>query len=232
MRRCFPLLLLVAGCQAEPKGQVVARVDGVEITDREVATEAEAMGADPRRAADRKHLVDTLIDRKLLAQGSTKDLIDRTPAVQIAIRRAREEVLARAFLNRIAARTPPPTDAQLDAFMRANPHRFTERTGFLVIRTTSAGRSGEHILLDSDTMSPDAVTRLVRDGTMIYGAGRQQTIDRLANSWKIVDAADGQRTRARAVLVRAQVDAAIARQLAALRAGAVIERRPDSQNRP
>ena len=219
MRRLHIILALeLAGCQGQPAGQVAARVDGIEITDRELTAEGAILGLNPQRPEDRQQILDRLIDRTLLAQASEAELIDRTPAVQLAIRRARAEELERAYLARIAARTLPPSPQEIDTFIQAHPHRFGARTMFLVDRMSETGRI--RLVLDSDSMSADAIRRLRNQ----MGNANSST-DKLVSSWPVNESEDVQYKRANTLLMQARIDRAVGEERKMLRRQAQIELR-------
>jgi EpsD family peptidyl-prolyl cis-trans isomerase len=124
------LLLLAVGCnQGPPKGQVIARVNGEEITIAELNEEARArsvVGAnDP---AVRGALLQDLIDRKLLAQEAVQEKLDRSPQHLIASQRMKEVLLAEQFLASVGNDLRPLSTAELQEFTAANPTAFDRRT--------------------------------------------------------------------------------------------------------
>lgn len=125
------LALLAGACGRSapapaPAGQVVARVDGVEITRRELAFELEA---DPQWrglggiAAQRGALA-ALVERKLLAAAAQRAQVDRDPDFLLARRRMGEQLLAARLADRLADETAVPDEAALDRFIGANPALF------------------------------------------------------------------------------------------------------------
>lgn len=120
--------LCLAGCQSEPRGQVLARVDGYEITRNEVLTELAATGADGSRAGIDAALR-TLVRRRLLVDEARREGLDRTADYLERIRRDRDLLLVDALAERTAA---PPDDAAIAAYIRAHPYRFGARRLFPV----------------------------------------------------------------------------------------------------
>lgn len=126
------LTLLAAGCGSEPGGQVVATLDGTEITRREVLVEvreAQLAGPDAERTA-----LERLIDRKLLVAGAREMLVDRSPEFQIGIWRDREMALAALMEDRLAAQQPAPDAASIAQMIAAEPHRYLARKQAVVDR--------------------------------------------------------------------------------------------------
>jgi hypothetical protein len=106
------MLLVLSACNVlPPSGQVVARVNGIEITRRDVLIELLASGApaDVDTRTVQPELVDRIIIRKLLAKEAERQLIDRSPEFVGAVRRNREILLGETLLQRMAARMPSPS---------------------------------------------------------------------------------------------------------------------------
>lgn len=135
--------LVLAGCGAEdsPTGQVVASVDGVEITRREVLLEIELAGLPPGvPAGDAERIaLDRLIERKLLLAGARQMQIDRGPDFQIRARRNRELDLADRLTARLRAQQPEPDAAAIARHIAAYPRRFAERRQIVLDRIVADG---------------------------------------------------------------------------------------------
>lgn len=127
----------------------MARVDGVEITRRELIFEIESDpalrgldGASAQRAA-----LDALVARKLLSAAATRALLDRSPDFIAARRRMNEIMLADSFADRLAAELQPISEAEVERFMTANPAMFAQRqmlnvTQLVVPSAWTAGLDG------------------------------------------------------------------------------------------
>ena len=100
MRRVLLSLLFVvpAGCEQaaadRPAAQPVAKVNGIEISIRELRS---GSGSAVAQALEK------VIDRELLVQKALADKLDRDPQVMHAIDNARRQVLAQAYLERAAS---------------------------------------------------------------------------------------------------------------------------------
>jgi len=109
--KCFIISLAMAalaGCDGGPvSGQVVAVVDGEEITIPELNAEARARGlviGTDRALRDR--VLQDLIDRKLLVQAALDRKLDRTPDHLLAKRRSDEMLLANELIAALGRRGP------------------------------------------------------------------------------------------------------------------------------
>ncbi|HZE61729.1 MAG TPA: EpsD family peptidyl-prolyl cis-trans isomerase [Burkholderiales bacterium] len=123
--RLLPFILFtvgIAGCErvaadrADP--QLVARVNGIEISAREVRTNGPASVA---------QAVEKVIDRELLVQKALEAGLERDPQVKDSIDNARRQVLAQAYLDRAASAAPQPSKEEVRAFYAENPPLFAER---------------------------------------------------------------------------------------------------------
>jgi peptidyl-prolyl cis-trans isomerase C len=123
------LLALTAACHDQaPAGQVLAIVNGEEITIPELNAEARArglvIGSDVRV---RQALLQELINRRLLAQTARNEGLDRTPDYILQSRRAAEITLVQELTEVAGHGARQPTPQQLSAFIAANPQAFGER---------------------------------------------------------------------------------------------------------
>ena len=123
------LALLAAGCNdgQVPRGQVVAVVDGVEITLAELNDEARTRGlAIGHDLGVRDALLQELVDRKLLVRQAVEQGFDKSPNFLLAKRRADEILLAQHLLAD-AAQAWTYSDEEVAKFIAANPHMFDQR---------------------------------------------------------------------------------------------------------
>jgi peptidyl-prolyl cis-trans isomerase C len=122
-------LAFAAACHGQaPEGQVLAVVNGEEITIPELNAEAHARGlAIGNDVAARRALLQELIDRRLLAQTARKQGLDRTPDYILQSRRADELVLVQQLNEVMSHSSGQPTPQQLSAFIAANPQAFGQR---------------------------------------------------------------------------------------------------------
>ncbi|HEX7052813.1 MAG TPA: EpsD family peptidyl-prolyl cis-trans isomerase [Burkholderiales bacterium] len=114
------LSLVPAGCErGGGSAAVLARVNGAEIS---LAGAAGASGAALREALEK------VIDRELLVQRALEERLDRDPQVRAALEAARREVLARAWIDRLArGAAGEVTRERVQAFYAENPALFAER---------------------------------------------------------------------------------------------------------
>ena len=128
--------LFIAGCGKEngaaemlEKGQVVATVDGKDVTIHEL--NAELMGValpsgDQRKAVEQAAL-QQIINRRILADIARERGLDKTPTYILQERRADEALLVQMLQRDIASKIPQPTRDQAQQFINENPQLFAER---------------------------------------------------------------------------------------------------------
>jgi EpsD family peptidyl-prolyl cis-trans isomerase len=125
--------LVLPGCGKEERKkaatQVVAKVNGDEISVHQinfVLSRAQGITAENAEQA-KKDVLDKLIDQQLAVQQAEATKLDRDPAVMQSIDAARRELLARAYLEKIAAAQPKPTVDEARKYYAEHPELFAQR---------------------------------------------------------------------------------------------------------
>ena len=122
------------GGDKTPTGQVVATVDGQEITLRDLQNEmGGATFPDPkaRRAAEIR-VLDNIIGRTVLADAARKQGLEKTPQFAINKKRALDALLVQTLEQKIVSSVPQPTKDEAESFVAAHPDIFAERKIFSV----------------------------------------------------------------------------------------------------
>ncbi len=124
----------IAGCSKKPTDQVVAIVNGEEISlpelNAELAQAQVPAGVDKKVA--QQQLLQRLVDRRLLAQAAKESGLDRDPAFIVEQRRVNESLLVEKLAKRTNDSIPVPTAAEVDKFMTGNPSLFAGRQIYAV----------------------------------------------------------------------------------------------------
>jgi EpsD family peptidyl-prolyl cis-trans isomerase len=132
-------LMSVSACHGQSgaaleKGQVVATVDGSEITIFELNAEMQSSPAPA--GVDRKVLeqmaLQRVIERKILAKIARDRGLDKNPAYLLQERRASELILATMLRDQIASKIAQPNDGEIAAYQAAHPEFFAQRKVFNV----------------------------------------------------------------------------------------------------
>ena len=121
---------LLAGCDKQPTGQVVAVVNGEEVTSQELNAELGGAELGEGASADetRNRALDSLINRRLLAGVARDEQIASSPEFIIRRRQMEDALLVQMLSQKIARELAEPTAAELDKFIADNPQMFANRT--------------------------------------------------------------------------------------------------------
>lgn len=122
-------LLLLGGCEKKVGGQVVAVVNGEEITQQQL--NAELGGAPVPQGANQKavmtQLLQRVVDRKLLVAAAKEQGLDKQPTYLAQVQRAQDAVLIEMLANKVSKSLPVPDAAAANRFMAGNPTLFAGR---------------------------------------------------------------------------------------------------------
>ena len=128
------VLLLVGGCQKQAGGQVVAVVNGEEITQQEV--NAELQGAQIPPTANKNEvfaqILERIVDRKLLVQAAKAQNLDQSPAYLEQVRRSQDALLVDLFARKVSKNVSLPEGEAIGRFIAANPAMFKERKRYVL----------------------------------------------------------------------------------------------------
>jgi EpsD family peptidyl-prolyl cis-trans isomerase len=130
---CLPVLIALvvalSSCGKKTPGQIVAKVNGDEISVHQI-NNAIARGNDIPPAEAKQAVAQTLeriIDQELLVQKALKDKLDRDPQVMQAIEEAKRQILARAYIERAASGSSTEGREEIRKFYQENPALFERR---------------------------------------------------------------------------------------------------------
>lgn len=123
------LATLTAGCQKKAEGQVVAVVNGQEITQQQLNAELGNAQIPPQ--ADKKaimaQLLQRVIDRKLLVGKAKAEGLDQSPNYLAQVSRAQDGILIDLLAAKAAKAQPVPDAASATKFVNDNPTLFGQR---------------------------------------------------------------------------------------------------------
>ena len=132
-----PLLCLFAACIAALAGcgkekaatQVAAKVNSEEITVHQVN---DILARNPNVTPElaprvKREIVDRLIDQQLAKQRAIQKKLDRSPDILQAIEAAKSEILARAYLQEVAAAQERPTPDEVKKYYAEHPELFAQQ---------------------------------------------------------------------------------------------------------
>lgn len=134
---CSQIKKLVGG---KPSGQVVATVNGEEITSLELRQEMGGFASrDPKivKLAQQRAL-QQIIMRRLLAQKAKADKLDKTAEYTLQVRRGEETLLAQTYERKLASASSTPSRQDAQTFIESNPGRFAQRRILVVDQLITA----------------------------------------------------------------------------------------------
>ncbi len=143
MRFNGSLVLAVAACIAlsgcgkkdeQPKGQVVATVDGEEITLTDLRNELNGFNAPDakvRLQAERQAL-DAIIVRRILAKAADDADVAKTPEYAQQEKRLKETLLVQTWQAGIVKAVPAPSAEEVEQFVASRPDLYAQRRIFEV----------------------------------------------------------------------------------------------------
>lgn len=118
----------VAGCKREATGQVVAVVNGEEVSLSELNAELRNAPAGGDKEVIRAAALQNLVNRKLLVQQARERGIDKDPDYLQRERRTADQVMIEMLGQQVTKNVPVPGPAEMDRFVQQNPQMFAERT--------------------------------------------------------------------------------------------------------
>ncbi|MBN8814169.1 MAG: EpsD family peptidyl-prolyl cis-trans isomerase [Sphingomonas sp.] len=125
---------LLAACQKAPTGQVVATVDGNEITLTELNAELATMQIPPN--ADKKLVqnaaLERIIERKLLANAARQEGLDQNPDFIVRRQQTEDALLVQMLAKKIAGGLKTPGAGEVSKYMADNSNMFAGRTIYAV----------------------------------------------------------------------------------------------------
>ena len=173
-------LLALAACDRgakAPEGQVVATVDGQEVTIHELNAEIAGIGS--RASGAPAKLVESValqrvIERKMLANEASKLKLDKNPQFLLAKQRTDENLLVQALQGDIQGKVPTSTREAAQKYVADNPQVFGDRKVFTLdqIQFLRPANIDQLPLKDAKTMAE--VERVLIDANIEYRRAPQQ----------------------------------------------------------
>lgn len=128
---------LLAACDDKPKtptGQVIATIDGEDVTIHELNAEtslAQAPPEVPRKTIETEAL-QRVIERRIIADAARERKLDKNPNFILQQRRAEDVLLAQALQADIAAKVPKVTREAAQKYIDEHPDQFAERKVYTI----------------------------------------------------------------------------------------------------
>lgn len=147
------LILGLTACgskeEKKPATQVAAKVNADEISVHQINYVLSRSGAassiTPEQAPKvRREILDKLVDQQLAVEQAVEKKLDRSPDVLMALEAGRREILARAYVEQLAAGLSKPSVAEAKTYYTEHPQLFSARRVFNIQEIViPAGGAGE-----------------------------------------------------------------------------------------
>lgn len=109
-------------------GQVLARVNGEEITIYELNNELSRVKVtEETREAVSRNILKSLVSRKIFEQNAKKLKLDRSPRMMMEIERSKATILAKAYMQSQMIKIPEVSRSEAESYIFDNPHMFADR---------------------------------------------------------------------------------------------------------
>ena len=167
--------LLVSGCHKEPKGQIVAIVNGDEVSQQELNAELQGVRIPDSANRDelRKQILQRLIDRKLIVQKAREQGLDKTPEFVAQQRRLEENLLVSLLGQKIASTVPMPDDRDITQYIADNPTQFAGRERLLLDQIQfQAPKDVKRLMVLKDAHSLDDIAAGVQKLGLGFSRGK------------------------------------------------------------
>jgi EpsD family peptidyl-prolyl cis-trans isomerase len=136
----LPVAMLLAGCGRKQEtqavvGQVIAHVGPDDITQQELDNELRLANVPADKRSDEvvKAALSRIVDRKYLVEQALAAKLDREPTVHLDLLRAREQILAGAFVQRdLSSKMSAVSKNEVDDYIQGHPKQFDQRELFQV----------------------------------------------------------------------------------------------------
>jgi len=172
---CSSVAIALAGCgKKAPEGQVVAKVNGKEVTLQEI--NAELQGATIPDSVDKKMAMRTLlqrvIDRKLIDGAAEEQGLDKSAEYLTQKRRADEVLLAQLYARQQSQTLAVPSPADISKFMADNPAMFAKRERLALAQIRFAPTKDATVLKELESAhSLDQVAKILTDRNVKFERG-------------------------------------------------------------
>ena len=178
--------LVACGDKADKKiaTQVAAKVGSEEISVHQINQVLQRANTNPTSPeaakAMSREVLEKLIDQQLAVDQAVEAKLHRSPEVVTQIEAARRDILARAYMQKLAGALPKPTPEEVKAYFKDQPALFAERRIYniqeLVVPKTPAN-AGANVTAELKSLvaagkSPEDAAAWLKSKDIQFGGGR------------------------------------------------------------
>lgn len=130
---------ILCGCHKSQRvddSQVVASVNGDQITLQQLRVELPAPSTAALDNKAKQQILLRLIERQLIMQEAIKLNLDRTPEVMQALEASKAQIYAQAYISQKTAKLNKVSDEEIADFIKQHPERFEHRKLFKTVDVT------------------------------------------------------------------------------------------------
>ena len=172
------LMLVMAGCSKHDEAskggsQVVAKVNGSEITVHQLNFALSKLGKLDQsqvKAASEK-VLQQMVDMELLKQKSVDEKLDRDPNVLQVLEASKQQVLAQAYMQKVASKQATPSADEIQKFYDTHPELFSERNVY-VIQEFAVKDGTQHVSeIEAGinaAKTPDDIAKWLQDNKYVF----------------------------------------------------------------
>ncbi len=164
-------MIMLAACGHKAEGQTVAVVNGQEITLSELNFELGLANVPPGadKAAVRAQVLQSLIDRRLLANQAKQEGVETTPDFVNRKRRGEEDLLIAMLSAKRLNTVAVPTARETDAYIASHPAMFANRQVWDLVQVQYQPPSNPAVQaeIDKTRSFPELVAVLQKSGLPI-----------------------------------------------------------------
>jgi EpsD family peptidyl-prolyl cis-trans isomerase len=161
-----------------PATQVAAKVGSEELSVHQinqVLSRTNTAGAAPEAVqAMSREVLEKLIDQQLAVSKAVDTKLDRSPETVAAIEAARREILARAYLQKVAGALPKPSAEESQKYYAEHPQLFSQRRIFNIqeiLVPTSPGLAEQLRGMAASGKSIEEVAALLKAKDLKFNGG-------------------------------------------------------------
>ena len=168
-------MLVISACHKGVGGQVLAVVNGEEITQQDLNRELQ--GATIPQGADKKQvmaqLLQRVVDRKLLIQDAKAQGLDKSPEYLDQMRRSQDALILNLLAAKAAKNIALPDSAAVTRYIAANPTMFSGRRRYGLDQIVFAEPSDPKLLKELEPAhSLDAVAAVLSAHAIQFARGK------------------------------------------------------------